>query len=160
MLGLISGLLLVLDHSSHDDGWIIQLNFLRTSSPPWGTYSRSSRPVLRRMTFFACVQIKLALSQASWLCIFWRKISSVAPPWGTWLRTLYRWDRKEKKPSTWWDSNPRPLCLDACALPLCHIHCLKKDKVSLSDSGVKPRIFIIMRRVLYPLLQLLALWQM
>ena len=30
---------------------------------------------------------------------FLRKISSLAPPWGTWLRTHYWWDREEKKPS-------------------------------------------------------------
>ena len=41
--------------------------------------------------------------------------------------------------------------------PTTHNLCLKTDKVSLSDSGVQTRIFIIMRRVLYPLLQLLAL---
>ena len=27
----------------------------------------------------------------------------------------YLWDRKEKKPSTRWDSNPQPLCHEVCA---------------------------------------------
>ena len=28
-----------------------------------------------------------------------------------------------KKPSIWWDSNPRPLCYETCALPLCYNCC-------------------------------------
>ena len=32
-----------------------------------------------------------------------------------------REDREEKKPSTRWDSKPRPFCYKACALPLCYL---------------------------------------
>ena len=30
---------------------------------------------------------------------------------------------EEKKPHTWQDLNPRPLCCEACTLPLCYIRC-------------------------------------
>ena len=43
------------------------------------------------------MRIKLASPQAAQLGIFYRKISNVAPLWGTWLRTHYWLDREEKK---------------------------------------------------------------
>ena len=46
-----------------------------------------------------------------------------SPPWGTWLRTHYWWDREEKKPSILVGFDPRPLCHEECALPLCHNRC-------------------------------------
>ena len=50
-------------------------------------------------TFLAqSMHIKLALPQAAWLTYFWRKISSVAPIWGTCIKdTVLRGQRKEKK---------------------------------------------------------------
>ena len=53
-----------------------------------------------------------------------------APPCGTRVRTLHWWrkggrhrwnqKKKEKKPSTWRDSNPRPPDYEEWALPLCY----------------------------------------
>ena len=42
----------------------------------------------------------LALPQAAWLSSFYRKISSVAPPQGTWIKdALLRGQRREKSPA-------------------------------------------------------------
>ena len=48
--------------------------------------------------FFAqTVRIKLVSPQAAQLSILYWKISSVAPPQGTWLRTHFWWDREKKR---------------------------------------------------------------
>ena len=56
-----------------------------------------SIPASSQLFFAQSMPIKLALSQAAWLSIFFRKISSVAPPWGTWIKdALLRGQRREK----------------------------------------------------------------
>ena len=46
----------------------------------------------------------------------------------------------EKKPSTRRDSNPRPLCYKACALPLCYNRC------PVSPSSFRVEVFELTRR--------------
>ena len=43
------------------------------------------------------------------LIVFWRTISSVAPPWGNLLKTHYWWEREDKKSTTRRDLTPQPL---------------------------------------------------
>ena len=38
-------------------------------------------------------------------------------------RATDRIEMRSKKPSTWWDLNPVPLCHETCALPLCYNRC-------------------------------------
>ena len=67
------------------------------------------------------VPIKLASPQAAWLSLFYKKISSVTPFQGTWIKdALLRRLIWEKMPSTpfWTHLNPWPLCYEASAIPL------------------------------------------
>ena len=57
--------------------------------PNWG---------IKSITFLAqSMHIKLALPWAAQLSLFYRKISSVAPPWETWIKTRYWEDREGRK---------------------------------------------------------------
>ena len=109
----------------------------------WGTSVRSRLKIkaawfklsssIEGVLFALSVGIKIASPQAVQVRIhFPRKTSSVAPQWGTWLRT-HHWSReiqrkkeKRKKHSTGLDSNPWPLCHQPCALPLCYSPCPAK----------------------------------
>ena len=67
------------------------------------------------------------------------------------LRKHYWEKREEKKPHSWRDSNPRPLCYEACALPLCYNHCFGLGSGSrvwslegLHGSGIKETVLLLL----------------
>ena len=76
--------------------------------------------------FSQSVHIEVALPQAAQLSLFYWKLRSVALPWGTWIKDALLTKRieKTKKPSSWWDLNPRPLCWKVFSQPLCCNRCL------------------------------------
>ena len=56
----------------------------------------------RKFFIAQLTSIKLVLPQSAWLSLFYSKISSVAPPWGTWINDalLRRYVENRKTPST------------------------------------------------------------
>ena len=96
-----------------------------------GVELKTCRPPQRPNFFAKSVLFMLYLPQAVQLSIHFllRKISSVAPPWRTWLRTHYWGIERRKKPSTKWKLNPWPqefwstcMCSPALLQPL--LNCL------------------------------------
>ena len=69
---------------------------------------------------------------------FLRKISSAAPPRGTWFRTHYWVIEWEKKPSTWWNSNPQPQ--EFCFVGLCSTTVLQP--LPISPWILRPRLLL------------------
>ena len=67
------------------------------------------------------------------LLFLWKKLTSVAPPRGIWLKIHY-WGigRKEKSPAPGGNQthNLKSFGLEACALPLCYNHCPRVFKLS------------------------------
>ena len=90
----------------------------------WAPFSLFDEKMVKPPCFFAkSVHIMLVLPPAAQLNVhFWPRISSAAPPWGTWFRTHY-WgiDRDEKIPAPGgnWTLDLMSFALRTCALPLC-----------------------------------------
>ena len=53
----------------------------------------------------------------------WKTVSSVATPWGAWLRTHIWEEEKKPAPGGNWTHDPKSFALQACALPLCYKCC-------------------------------------
>ena len=85
----------------------------------WGS-STTSGP---KTCFAKSEHIMLVLPLAPQLTIhfLFRKISSAAPPWGTWLRT-HCWGIEREEPRRNQSHDLKSFVPQACALPLCHNH--------------------------------------
>ena len=94
------------------------------------------------------------LPQAAWQSIiFYRKTSSVVPPWGTSSKDalLIGLRREEKSPAPGGiqTHNLKSFALQACALPLCYNHCQKMREVALGCLSLmaNPELYMTFKEV-------------